>query len=515
MMRAPLEELLPRAPGGRSELRAILLFLRRNWAFALLCGGVAAVLGGVVALALPARYAATASLIVDSQRPRAAAEQSSPAEDLGYIETQILTIGSDLILTPVVRELGLAEDPEFGRTRRGILRGLRALLPGSSEGVPPDTALQQLQERQAIVQMRRQFRARQVGTSSVLEISVTSREPVKAARIANLVASSFIADQRRLSMQITGQAEPRSTARMIGPATPPLEPSGPGAALIVVAAALLGLGGGFALTALREALEHRLRTAEEVEAATGVPCAAALPLLRASRAGRRAGRDESEAHVPLLLRQAGLLRPSRDGAGKAFAESLRLLGLILEEGRQDDRAIAIGLGAVASGAGRTTIAANLAALSVAEGRRTLLVDADVLEPGLSRAIAAADWSGADHRPLPAAADGLLRDPDGLLELLPLRLSEAGEALRGPTTWLADAVARGRDRYDVILVDLPLLGQAGDARALTAPLDTLVVVAAWRQVGGEEIVEGLRSSVREPGAKRLHALLNKVPSPRRA
>ncbi|MEN0072969.1 MAG: Wzz/FepE/Etk N-terminal domain-containing protein [Paracraurococcus sp.] len=467
-----------------SELRAVLRFLRRRWVFILGCGAAMMLAGLAVSLLLPARYSANTSLVVDNRRPRPVMELSTPNDDLGYVDTQILTIQSDLILGAVVRELHLADDPNYGQVRPPLLGRLRMMLSASPDAGPEEEA--RLREQAALERLRTTSRVRRQGNSFVVDIGVTSRDAGLSARLANAIATAFVEDQRRLGMLATDRAHPASTTRIISPALPPLERAGPGTAVILLGAGLLGLAGGTGIAAIRGALDRRLRSAREVEAAVGLPCLGLVPALPPGLAG-------------------SALRYVEEQPDAEATERLRLVRSGIEEWRRGGERLVIGFAGAGEGAGCTVLAANLAILLAEVGHRTLLVDADRIKAGLSRALAPAAGAPSNPVPLrPGAAGG----PD----FLPLDLTGGPAAPRLPPNWLAGLVEATGSGYDVVLVDLPSPGRSGDFRALTSPLDALVLVGPWGEAEPEDVLEILRL-VREPETKELGVILNKAP-PRR-
>jgi hypothetical protein len=444
--------------------------------------------GTAAVLLLPARYGATAALIVDSQRPRSGTEPVMPSEDLGYVETQILTIASDLVLMPVVREFRLQEDAEFAGRGTGILAVIRSLLPGAPMTTPlAPEAQQAMQEHAALMMLQRRLRVRRIGTSLVVEISVTSADPQKAARITNSIAGVFIEDQRRMSMQITGRAEPRSMARVIGPAMTPLERSGPGTGLILLLSAIVGLAGGVAAAAIRATLDRRLRTVEDVEAATGLPCLVVIPKVRHPRlSGLRSRKDEQGGGAPPSTGQ-GLLGHVLDQPSSPFAEALRLLGSLVEEVKHPDRALVVGISAPRTGSGRTTVAANLACLSAETGGRTLLIDADRLAPelGFLAGEGVHPWAPKRRQEMTDRTGGSSGTVCGSVEVVTLGVVSEGTRQPRAPSWLTDLIGQQAKDYDLVIVDLPVLSLSSEARALTAPLDALLLIVCLGHYGQQK------------------------------
>lgn len=143
-------------------------------------------------------YKATASLLIDirqedplqKQRPGSDAQTETTA-----IESQVQLLTSDAIASAVVRRLGLATDPEFiednSALPQRLLRQAVDLLLGSDDRPPTE----QENERNAIDRLIGSVVAGRVGRTYVVSVSVLSRNPTKAAVLANAFANAYTEDQ--------------------------------------------------------------------------------------------------------------------------------------------------------------------------------------------------------------------------------------------------------------------------------------------------------------------------------
>ncbi len=194
------------APATESgmDLFTLLAALRRQWRT------LAAVLFLVVAAAaawawsLTPLYTATAEvLITPRQKALVGGGLISPglSSELMMIESQARIIASEAVLRRVVKEQGLDTDPEFDGSRpdTSLRARLRSFLGESEPRAatdPAETALRSLARRLSVRRAEKTF---------VLEISVTSEDPAKAARLANAVAAAYIADQTQTRATTAGQ----------------------------------------------------------------------------------------------------------------------------------------------------------------------------------------------------------------------------------------------------------------------------------------------------------------------
>jgi non-specific protein-tyrosine kinase len=276
-------------------------------------------------------------------------------------------------------------------------------------------------------------------------------------------------------------------------------------ALGLVVGLVLGLGLAF----LREALETRVRTTEEVSARLG-----GLPLL-----GRL-------PRPPKRLRRSDKLVMLEDPAS-AQAEAFRMLRANLDFMTLDRDARTIIITSALEQEGKSTTVANLAVAFARAGKRVVLVDLDLRRPVLSRFF---DLEGPGltqvalgHVPLEAALAGIaITDPPAPRRRLSLRRSgnQNGHVTRellgqlevlpsGPippdpgefvsSAALGKVMGALRERADVVLVDAPAALHVGDVVSLSSLADGILVVARPTALRRQTLAElkRLLSLVRTP------------------
>lgn len=177
---------------------------------------IGAVLAALASLMIPPKYVSTAQLFIDPRDLRVLQNEvspnavgSDPTSITAYLESQARIIASDSIKIRVIRQEGLDKDPEFGgeASRTGLAGLLADLLPSS--GAPPrDGTLYALAALDKAVAVRRGER------TFVIDISVTSREASKAARIANALAAAYLEDQAAVRSEAANRATEALTARL-------------------------------------------------------------------------------------------------------------------------------------------------------------------------------------------------------------------------------------------------------------------------------------------------------------
>ena len=172
----------------------------------------------------------------------------------------------------------------------------------------------------------------------------------------------------------------------------------------------------------------------------------------------------------------------------------------------------IGFVSVLPHEGKTTVAANFAGLLAANGSRTLLIDGDLRNPGLSRGLSLAPKKGL----VEAIVGGLnwqsvvKTDRKTRLSIIPAvvrgRLSHTSELLSG--SGMRELLEDAAKSFDYIIVDLPPLGPVVDAKAFAPLADGFVLVAEWGSTP-RALVRATLQAEPAVAAKLLGLVLNKT------
>jgi polysaccharide biosynthesis transport protein len=274
----------------------------------------------------------------------------------------------------------------------------------------------------------------------------------------------------RLKEAVQQQSFPITEARIITSAEATTVKTYPRINLLLGGALFFGAVAGFAAGLLRESLDRTFRTAQQAERETGLSCLAAVPQVR--KGGRRSG-----AQARLAM----------------FSELMRSIQVAINGAPSECRIRVVGIVSTLPDEGVTTIAHGLARVVAQEGHRVLLIHADVRkcvpgvksvgspEPGLRDVI-------LGHCRL---QDAVRRDPDTGLSILSAgsrTVSIAGGAVLLPE--MREFLEHGTDDYDLIILDLPPLAVAVDARAVAPMVDAFLLVIAWGQTSRHIVLRAL-------------------------
>ncbi|MFW6200324.1 MAG: polysaccharide biosynthesis tyrosine autokinase, partial [Gemmatimonadota bacterium] len=263
----------------------------------------------------------------------------------------------------------------------------------------------------------------------------------------------------------------------------PIQPRGQ---VNVVLGALLGLILGVGTAFFLEYLDRTIRTSNDIEALLGIPVLGLVPRLR--RVEDREAEEKEGGTVPLIVALDPL-----DPAAEAYRNLRMNLTFMSTE---DDPVRAILVTSPGPGEGKSTTALNLAVMLAQQGRKILLIDADLRRPALHRAL------------------DLLREP-GLTDLL-VGNATMKEAVRpnvlpnldilpsGPfppnPSELLDSksmkrlIADLRDKYEQIVIDSPPMLAVTDTSVLSTRADGVLLVmrsGETEQRAAERSVDQLR------------------------
>ncbi|WP_083656229.1 polysaccharide biosynthesis tyrosine autokinase [Mongoliimonas terrestris] len=384
-----------------------------------------------------------------------------------------------------------------------------------------------------------------VGQSSETNQSlVTLRELEREAQTYNRLYEDFLA---RYQESLQKQSFPVSEARIITPATQPLGPSAPQKGMLVFGSLFLGLMVGAGIGALREFRDRGFRTGQQVEnlgfeflgflprsgpapgaektAAKGLgawfgksktapapatPARQPLADLNLNTVHMEYARNRARSPnpVPPIMRRATLAPLSR------FSETLRATKVAIDIATVDQRPKVIGIVSLLPGEGKTTVSKNLASMIAHQGGRTLLIDGDLRNPGLSRALGATVDVGLSEVLLDQVTfeDALLIEPDTGLSVLPVsgrqRITHSSELLASPA--MRSLIREAGRSHDYVLVDLPPIGPVVDARAAASVFDGFVYVIEWGATSRSSVRRALQAES-AIARKCIGVILNKVDS----
>src|SRR5450631_3250288 len=337
-------------------------------------------------------------------------------------------------------------------------------------------------------------------SATTRQSQVRLRELETAANTYRGIYETFLT---RFTQSVQQQSFPSTEARIVTVASPPNSRSSPKLGLTLALAAICGLGFGVMLAFAREQMNRQIHTRAELEKLLGTSCLAVLPafaqkkpVLRKLRGATR----ESSA-----FRQIGEVAPF-----SATAEALRYIKVAIDLHPTGGKIIAIV--SALPGEGKTTVAAGFAAFMAKSGARTLLIDADLRNPSLTRSLGYNNAPGllnlvADKAEL---EDLVITDSTYKFDFLPsstrTKPTNSSDVLNSAA--MKEMLRAAKSNYDYVLVDLPPILPVVDVKAAAHLFEAFVLVVEWGSTSTDEIFKAANVSpiVSE---RLLGAVLNKA------
>jgi polysaccharide biosynthesis transport protein len=338
------------------------------------------------------------------------------------------------------------------------------------------------------------------------QTAVTLFSLTAAAQSYRKIYDNFL-QQHTVSVQ--QQTYPITEARQTSAAS--VSQTGPKKFLAWVVAAFAGGILGVGLGALREIMDRRFRTSEQVRSVLATECLAMVPLLTEGRKRVQPTRAISVAHQELgnVLFASKIMRTMTDSPASPYAEAIRSIKLTVDQAKC---AKVIGFTSCSPSEGKSTLAASIAALIAQGGARVVLLDCDLRHPSLSRALAPDASAGfldvvAGKIDL---ADAIWSDPTTNMAFLPAG-SQSGVPHAAEV--LTSEAARSlfdklQSKYDYVIVDLAPLVASVDVRATSGLIDSYILVIEWGATRIDAVQYALRNAP-NVHANIVGAVLNKV------
>jgi succinoglycan biosynthesis transport protein ExoP len=257
----------------------------------------------------------------------------------------------------------------------------------------------------------------------------------------------------------------------------------------------VGAIAGGAWGAVREYRDGSVRTDKDVREELGLRCLGLLPAISIPNIGRqhryRSLTDTSSKNPRevshALSRFVDLFPDSK------FAETLRSVSVSVA-GKGPEGSKVIGILSIAPQEGRSLIAANLATLLGRGEGPTLLIDGDTRNPHLSSIFAPDATIGLLDVLAGACAwnDALRCGPVRRVAMLPIikrpDLPHPSHLLAGEQ--LDQVLRDAATHFKYVVVDLPPLSVASEARILARKVDCVLLVVKWGETSKELIREVL-------------------------
>ena len=303
----------------------------------------------------------------------------------------------------------------------------------------------------------------------------------------------------------------------------PTTPSAPKTNLVITLFAILGVAVGLILALILEAFDNTIKSSDDVQGALDLPLLGAVPefsnrsslalsptapLLPKSSSNVP---DEPNAGIELSKDPAAPHIISVAAPYDVVSEALRTIraGILLSSADRPPRVIMIT--SAMKGEGKTTVLYNLAATLAQAAHRTIMIDGDLRERGLTKLFCPEQGPGgvglSNLLTNQAQLDQVIRPtPVEGLDILPAGSKAPNPAELLSSTSMRDLISRLSEVYDFVVVDSPPILPVADGLTLSRVVDSVVLVVRSRQTERELAQESRRRLLRV-NARILGVVLN--------
>lgn len=432
------------------ELQEYLRTLRRHWRGATVITLLSLLAALVLTLVTQPQYKAETAVFFSV----ASGESASDLAQGGVYSQQQVTsfaelVATPLVLDPAIRELGLDISP----------KDLAGQLSASS---PTDT--------------------------SIVRINVSDTDPSRAADIANVVATQLKAATYQLSPK-REDGTSMIQATITTQATSPEAPVSPQPKINLILGLVVGLGLGIGYAVLREVLDNKIHTEQDMQALIDVPVLGQI------------GADPEVNKRHLNVETSSLT---------AWAESFKKLRVNLQFAGFTNHPRSFCVVSSLPGEGKTSVSINLAITMAQSGASVCLVDADLRKPAVASYLG---LEGAIGLTSVLIGDADSADVTQRWGNLSLDVLAAGSRPPNPSdllssTAMSELIEELEQRYDVVIVDSPPLSPVSDGFTLARQTQGALLVVGSGTISRDQFMTTWASLMRID-APVMGIVLNKV------
>lgn len=485
-------------------LRNYFAVLKRRWGIIVLV--IALFTGGALAISL--RMTKTYTAVAEINITPFISPSASSADILNMLtnptlgmQTDVSLIESAAVLSPAAQSLGLtSKNALVGSVKASLVLNTQIISVQASSPSPARAAVIANAVAQAFLDYQRNTAISDVAAagkdlssqidSLEAQIQAAGSSPASATAVSGLNADlttlrTELAQLPGLNSIVTGGGS------IPEPAPVPTSPSSPRVKVNVALGLFLGLVLAVGLVLLIEALDDRLRSAEDVEAVTAEPILGSVPLT-----------DElaTETNATALIHS-----PT-----SSVAEAYRTIRTNLQFMSVERPIRTLLVTSSIKGEGKSTTAANLAAAFAVSGMRTILVSADLRRPSVHRFFGLENTRGVVDAILPNVPLEQVLQGD---ELPDLRLLAAGRVPPNPAEILgsrrfAEILDQLASAADLVIIDSPPLLGVSDASVLASRVDGVLLIVNTAQVTRRALAHA-HAQLGKVGGRLLGEVLNAV------
>lgn len=259
-----------------------------------------------------------------------------------------------------------------------------------------------------------------------------------------------------------------SNMAVVAPAEFPFKPYRPRKLFNLVLACLIGAGGGVGLAFLVEYFDNSIKSIEEMERSWRLPTLGVVPLLSKSRNGHVTGENKN-----LGLNVLDIYNYPRS----ILTEAVRQIRTSVMLSSSGSPPTAIMVCSPNPNEGKTTMAVTMSASLAMDGRKVVLLDADLRKPNIHKVLTVPGQPGLSNF---LTGNATLEEIIKPTEIPNLFLIPAGPIPPSPTELLTskdfeNLLQMLRQDFQHIICDTPPIIQFADGRALSSLLDGVLMI----------------------------------------
>ena len=324
-------------------------------------------------------------------------------------------------------------------------------------------------------EVKRMISAAAVDSTEIFKVVVTSPDPEEAKAIADAITYIL---PKRISSIIEG-----TSAKIVDTAVVASRPSSPSYSKNAVLGFALGFLATAAWVILRALMDITIRSEEDITQNCKNPVLAAVPDMEVhSKGGSYYGYGKKSAYDTTKGKSRKQVELVGGNISFAAAEAYKLLRTKLQFSFADEADCrVIGVSSSLTGEGKSLTSVNLAYTASQLGKRVLLVDCDMRRPTLAEKLPIQKTPGlSDFLSGQIQADKLLQRCGMKEDENAFHAISAGSTPPNPMELLSSRRMEKmleilRQRYDYIILDLPPVGEVGDALAVAKMTDGMLIV----------------------------------------
>ena len=300
----------------------------------------------------------------------------------------------------------------------------------------------------SVEELQKMIRAKIVEETEIFSVTVTGLDPEDTKKLADAIGTVL---PSRINSIMDG-----TSAKIVDYAVLPVSPSEPAAVRNAVSGAIFGFICCASILILRALLTFRIRKETDISRVTDLPILASVPAMDMTRrdALRKSEREIAAGRVGAAMTDRA-------------AEGMHLLCLKLPFCFTEAHdAHVIGVSSAMAGEGKSTSAVNLAYSLAKLEKRVLLMDCDLRRPTVNSKLSLRRTPGmTEYLVRHASREEIVKNcvigdvgfdviPSGRIPPNPIELLNSDG--------MAQLLQALRQSYDYVILDLPPVGEVGDA-----------------------------------------------------